>query len=220
MDIFIQLVINGLLLGGAYTIISLGLTLIFGVVRVVNFAHGEFLMVGMYLVYLIAAQFGVHPYLGLAPVAVILFALGALTQKGIIQPLLNADQHIQIFATVGVSTILLNLALVLFGANVLRAPVQLGTSAIDVGSYSMVSGQIITFVVGISLAVLLHLFMHRTYLGRALRAVAQHRYAATLMGVNVNNVYAIAFGLASSASPPACWRRSTRCSRPWARTSC
>ena len=148
----------------AYTIISLGLTLIFGVVRVVNFAHGEFLMVGMYLVYLIAAQFGVHPYLGLAPVAVILFALGALTQKGIIQPLLNADQHIQIFATVGVSTILLNLALVLFGANVLRAPVQLGTSAIDVGSYSMVSGQIITFVVGISLAVLLHLFMHRTYL--------------------------------------------------------
>ena len=95
MDIFIQLVINGLLLGGAYTIISLGLTLIFGVVRVVNFAHGEFLMVGMYLVYLIAAQFGVHPYLGLAPVAVILFALGALTQKGIIQPLLNADQHIR-----------------------------------------------------------------------------------------------------------------------------
>ena len=78
MDIFIQLVINGLLLGGAYTIISLGLTLIFGVVRVVNFAHGEFLMIGMYLVYLIAAQFGVHPYVGLVPVAVILFALGAL----------------------------------------------------------------------------------------------------------------------------------------------
>ena len=122
----------------------------------------------------------------------------------------------------GVSTILLNLALVLFGANVLRAPVQLGTSAIDVGSYSMVSGQIITFVVGISLAVLLHLFMHRTYLGRALRAVAQHRYAATLMGVNVNNVTPSrsAWARPSSASPPACWRRSTRCSRPWARTSC
>ena len=149
-------------------------------------------------VYLIAAQFGVHPYIGLVPVAVILFALGALTQKGIIQPLLNADQHIQIFATVGVSTILLNLALVIFGANVFRAPVQLGTSAIDVGNYSMVTGQLVTFVVGLSLAVLLHLFMHRTYLGRALRAVAQHRYAATLMGVNVNNVYAIAFGLGTA----------------------
>lgn len=198
MELFIQLVINGLLLGGAYTIISLGLTLIFGVVRVVNFAHGEFLMIGMYMVYLIAAQFGVHPYAGLVPVAVILFALGALTQKGIIQPLLNADQHIQIFATVGVSTILLNLALVIFGANVYRAPVELGTNAIDIGPYSMVTGQLVTFVIGLTLAVLLHLFMHRTYLGRALRAVAQHRYAATLMGVNVNNVYAIAFGLGTA----------------------
>src|SRR3546814_12020140 len=81
MDIFIQLLINGLLLGGAYTIISLGLTLIFGVVRVVNFAHGDFLMVGMYMIYLLAANFGVHPYVGLIPIAVILFALGALTRS-------------------------------------------------------------------------------------------------------------------------------------------
>src|SRR3546814_10246581 len=103
MDIFIQLLINGLLLGGAYTIISLGLTLIFGVVRVVNFAHGDFLMVGMYMIYLLAANFGVHPYVGLIPIAVILFALGALTQKVIIQPLLDSDEHIQIFATVGLS---------------------------------------------------------------------------------------------------------------------
>lgn len=198
MNIFIQLLINGLLLGGAYIIISLGLTLIFGVVRVVNFAHGEFLMIGMYLVYLIATQLGVHPYAGLIPVAVILFALGALTQKAIIQPLLNADEHIQIFATVGVSTVLLNLALMVFGANVFRAPAELGTSTLNVGPFSIVSGQLITFVVAICLAVLLHVFMHRTYLGRALRAVAQHRYAAMLMGVNVNNVYAIAFGLGTA----------------------
>src|SRR3546814_20220286 len=101
MDIFIQLLINGLLLGGAYTIISLGLTLIFGVVRVVNFAHGDFLMVGMYLVYLLAAHVGIHPYVGLIPIAVVLFALGALTQKVIIEPLLDSDEHIQLFATVG-----------------------------------------------------------------------------------------------------------------------
>lgn len=198
MDIFVQLVINGLLLGGAYTIISLGLTLIFGVVRVVNFAHGEFLMIGMYLVYLVATHLGVHPYAGLIPVAIVLFALGALTQKAIIQPLLNADEHIQIFATVGVSTILLNLALVIFGANVYRAPVELGTNVFNVGPYTVVTGQLITFVLGIGLAILLHLFMHRTYLGRALRAVAQHRYAAMLMGVNVNNVYVIAFGLGTA----------------------
>ncbi|MDQ8031315.1 branched-chain amino acid ABC transporter permease [Bordetella genomosp. 1] len=198
MDIFIQLLINGLLLGGAYIIISLGLTLIFGVVRVVNFAHGEFLMVGMYLVYLIATHLGVHPYAGLIPVVVILFALGALTQRLIIQPLLNSDEHIQIFATVGLSTILFNLALVVFGANVVRAPAELGTGVISAGGFTLVSGQVITFLVAIALTVLLHLFMHHTYLGRALRAVAQHRYAALLMGVNVNAVYVIAFGLGTA----------------------
>ena len=219
MDIFIQLVINGLLLGGAYTIISLGLTLIFGVVRVVNFAHGEFLMVGMYLVYLIAAQFGVHPLPG--PVAVILFALGALTQKGIIQPLLNADQHIQIFATVGVSTILLNLALVLFGANVLRAPVQLGTSAID--------GQLLDgerpdhhlrgrHQPGGAAAP-----VHAPHLpgpGAARRGPAPLRRHADGREREQRLRHRVRPGHGSSASPPACWRRSTRCSRPWARTSC
>ncbi len=198
MEIFIQLLINGLLLGGAYTIISLGLTLIFGVVRVVNFAHGEFLMIAMYMVYLLAAHLGVHPYLGLIPIAIILFALGALTQRAIIQPLLDADESIQIFATVGVSIILMNLALVIFGANVYRAPVELGTDAVSIGSYTIVTGQLFTFAIAIVLAILLHLFMHRTYLGRALRAVAQHRYAAMLMGVNVNAVYVIAFGLGTS----------------------
>ncbi|MFC4276567.1 branched-chain amino acid ABC transporter permease [Achromobacter aloeverae] len=198
MDILIQLIINGLLLGGAYAIISLGLTLIFGVVRVVNFAHGEFLMVGMYLVYLAASHFGIHPYVGLVPVAIILFALGAATQRLVIQPLLNADEHIQIFATVGISTILLNLALVVFGANVLRAPVELGTDSISVGNYAMVTGQLVTFLAALALAILLHLFMHRTYLGRALRAVAQHRYAAMLMGVNVKAVYVLAFGLGTA----------------------
>ncbi len=76
MDIFFQLIINGLLLGGAYMIISLGLTLIFGVVRVVNFAHGEFLMIGMYFVYLMAAHLGIHPYIGLVPAAIVLFGGG------------------------------------------------------------------------------------------------------------------------------------------------
>lgn len=198
MEIFIQLLINGLLLGGAYTIISLGLTLIFGVVRVVNFAHGEFLMVGMYMVYLISAHLGVHPYLGMIPIVIVLFALGALTQRLIIQPLLDADESIQIFATVGVSIILMNLALVVFGANVYRAPVELGTNVMSIGSYTIVTGQLFTFVIAIVLAILLHLFMHHTYLGRALRAVAQHRYAAMLMGVNVNVVYVIAFGLGTS----------------------
>jgi branched-chain amino acid transport system permease protein len=198
MDIFFQLLVNGLLLGGVYAIISLGLTLIFGVVRVVNFAHGEFLMVGMYLVYLMSIHLGVHPYVALVPVVIVLFALGAFMQKVVIEPLLDAGEEIQIFATVGVSILLMNLALVVFGADVFRAHVTVGTGSLAVGPLSLVTGQIFTFVVAIILAILLHLFMHRTYLGRALRAVAQHRYAAMLMGVNVKSVYVVAFGLGTA----------------------
>src|SRR5674476_1538868 len=118
MEIFIQLVVNGLLLGGTLAIISIGLTLIFGIVRVVNFAHGEFLMVGMYVVYLLHQHFGMHPYVASFIAVIILFFCGALMQRFVIQPLLNSDPHIQIFATVGVSTALLNLALLIFGADV------------------------------------------------------------------------------------------------------
>lgn len=198
MDIFIQLLINGLLLGGAYAIISIGLTLIFGVVRVVNFAHGEFLMVGMYAVYLLAAHLGWHPYQAAIPVALLLFVLGAGMQRFIIAPLLSAEPHIQIFASVGVSTALLNLALVLFGANVLSTEVTLGNGQLEFGPYSIVTGQLYTLVVALLLVAAMHVFLTRTHGGRAFRAVAQHRYAAALMGVNVPKTYILAFGLGSA----------------------
>jgi branched-chain amino acid transport system permease protein len=198
MEIFIQLAINGLLLGGAYAIISVGLTLIFGVVRVVNFAHGELLMIGMYAAYLLAAHLGWHPYASAIPLALLLFAVGAAMQRFIIQPLLNADSHIQIFATVGVSTALLNLALLIFGADVRPIPAATGSGTLELGAFNIVSGQLITFVAAIVLVGATHLFLISTHAGRAFRAVAQHRYAASLMGVNVNLVYILAFGLGSA----------------------
>jgi branched-chain amino acid transport system permease protein len=198
MEIFIQLVINGLLLGGAYAIISIGLTMIFGVVRVVNFAHGEFLMVGMYLVYLLAKHFGLHPYALAVPVALVLFAVGAAMQRFIIQPLLDAEPHIQIFASVGVSTVLLNLALVVFGADVLSTESTVGNSQLEFGAYSIVSGQLYTLIVALILVGAMHLFLTRSFAGRAFRAVAQHRYAAALMGVNVKRTYVMAFGLGAA----------------------
>lgn len=195
MSIFLQLLLNGLLLGGAYAIISIGLTLIFGVVRVVNFAHGEFLMVGMYVVWLLAQHMGLHPYASAALVALLLFGMGALIQRAVIQPLLSADAHIQIFATVGVSTVLLNLALLLFGADIRKADVTFGTEPMSLGSFTFVSGQVITFVVAIVVAVGMHMFLKHTYTGRAFRALAQNRVSAALMGVNVNKAYILAFGI-------------------------
>lgn len=198
MDIFLQLVVNGLLLGGAYAIISIGLTLIFGVIRVVNFAHGEFLMVAMYATYLFAAHLGWHPYVSIVPVAILLFGVGALMQRVIIQPLLHADGHIQIFATVGVSTALMNLALLVFGADVLATHTSIGTGTLFLGPISVGIGPLITLCVALLLVAGMHWFLHSTYLGRAFRAVAQHRYAASLMGVNVPLIYVLAFGVGSA----------------------
>lgn len=198
MDIFLQLVVNGLLLGGAYAIISIGLTLIFGVIRVVNFAHGEFLMVAMYAAYLFSTQLGWHPYVAVVPIAILLFGLGALMQRAIIQPLLSADGHIQIFATVGVSTALMNLALLVFGADVLAIQTDIGTGTIFLGAFSIGVGPLITLIVALLLVGGMHWFLKHTYLGRAFRAVAQHQYAASLMGVNVPVIYVLAFAIGSA----------------------
>jgi branched-chain amino acid transport system permease protein len=132
------------------------------------------------------------------PVALLLFALGVLIQRFIIQPLLSADAHIQIFATVGVSTALVNLALMIFGADVHPVDVSFGTEHLQFGDINIVSGQLITFAAALAVAGGVHLFLQRTYTGRAFRAVAQHRYAASLMGVNVKTTYVLAFGIGAA----------------------
>ncbi len=198
MDVLIQLVLNGILLGSMYAIISVGLTLIFGIVRVVNFAHGEFLMVGMYAAYLLAAKFGLHPYAATVPIVILLFAIGAAVQRFLIQPLLGAEEHIQIFATVGLSTALVNLALLVFGADLYSIPPSAAQGTVMVGGFSLVKGQLVMFVCALALVAGLHLFMQSTALGRAIRATAQNRTAALLMGVKVDQIYVIAFGIGAA----------------------
>jgi branched-chain amino acid transport system permease protein len=198
MEVFVQLLINGVLLGGIYAIISIGLTLIFGIVRVVNFAHGEFLMIGMYAVYLLNAHFGLHPYVSVLPAVVLLFIVGALVQRFIIQPLLSAEEHIQIFAMVGLSTALVNLALLIFGADLYSVRPSAARQAISIGGFSIVVGQLVMLISAVVLVAGLHLFMQQTWLGRGIRATAQNRMAARLMGVQVNRMYIIAFGLGAA----------------------
>ncbi|MFG1213311.1 branched-chain amino acid ABC transporter permease [Xanthobacter flavus] len=198
MDVLIQLVLNGILLGSMYAIISVGLTLIFGIVRVVNFAHGEFLMVGMYAAYLLAAKFGLHPYAAAVPIVILLFAIGAAVQRFLIQPLLGAEEHIQIFATVGLSTALVNLALLVFGADLYSIPPSAAQGTVMVAGFSLVKGQLVMFVCALALVAGLHLFMQSTALGRAIRATAQNRTAALLMGVKVDQIYVIAFGIGAA----------------------
>ena len=198
MEIFVQLLLNGLLLGGMYAIISIGLTLIFGVIRVVNFAHGELLMVGMYAVYLITKHLNMHPYVSAGPVIVLLFIIGVAIQRFIIQPLLNSDPEIQIFATVGLSTALMNLGLLVFGANMFSVNVPALRNTINIGQISLLNANIIMFASALALVFVLHNFLTRTYFGKAIRATSQNRFAAPLMGINVNRVYIVTFGIGSA----------------------
>ena len=198
MDVLSQLILNGIMLGSMYAIIAVGLTLIFGIVRVVNFAHGEFLMVGMYAVFLLNKHLGLHPYVAALPVIVLLFVMGALIQRFIIQNLLGADEHIQIFATVGLSTALINLALIFFGADLHSVSAPVARVSVPLGPFTVLSGHLVILSAAIALVVWLHVFMQRTALGRAIRATAQNRYAAQLMGVKVERIYIISFGLGAA----------------------
>ena len=195
MDIFLQLISNGLLLGGSFAIISIGLTLIFGIVRVVNFAHGEFLMIGMYGAYFMSNALGAHPYWTALPLMLALFVVGAVVQRFVIQPLLDSEPAIQIFATVGIQIALTNLALLAFGADTLSLQTPSVREQFSIGPVQIVSGHAVSLAAAVVLVVGLELFFRKTFLGRAIRATAQHRYAAQLMGVNVNHIYIVSFGI-------------------------
>jgi branched-chain amino acid transport system permease protein len=168
-------------------------------VRVVNFAHGEFLMLGMYGTFLGSTHFGVHPYwmaVGLVPA---FFVAGAAIQAFILQPLLHSEyEHAQIFATVGLSIALTNLALLLFSANVFSTPSYGVRNSIAIGPIQVLDGELTIFICGVLLAFGLHSFLQRTHLGRAIRAVSQNRAAAALMGININRIYAITFGIGTA----------------------
>jgi len=199
MTTFLQVLLNGLMLGGLFAIVAIGLTLIFGIVKVVNFAHGEFLMAGMFVTWLITTRLGLHPYASVIIVVPMMFLLGALTQRVLIQPLMSAeDDHVQIFATVGLSTAMINLALLIFGADIANTPNFNLRTPIEIGPVRILTGQLYIFIAAIILVIALQLFLKNSQTGRAIRAVAQHRVAAELMGVNVPRIYILSFGLGAA----------------------
>ncbi|MBC3772914.1 ATP-binding cassette domain-containing protein [Brucella melitensis] len=199
MTTFLQILLNGLMLGGLFAIVAVGLTLIFGIVKVVNFAHGEFLMAGMFVTWLITTKLGLHPYAAVIIVLPAMFILGALTQRLLIQPLMASDDgHAQIFATVGLSTAMINLALLIFGADIANTPNFGLRTPIEIGPLRVLTGQVFIFLGAIVLVVALQLFLKNSQTDRAIRAVAQHRSAAELMGVNVSRIYILCFGLGAA----------------------
>jgi branched-chain amino acid transport system permease protein len=193
-----QSLISGILMGGIYALVSIGLTLIFGVMNVVNFAHGEFLMLAMYLTFWVFHYFQIDPYISLFIVTPALFLIGALTQRYLIQHLIQAEHYTQIFATVGISTVMANAALFFWKADYRMVKTPYMSSTLNFSDLVVSYPRLISFLMAIAITVLLFLFLKHTYLGRAIRATAQDNTGAKLMGVNINRVYIFTFGLGSA----------------------
>ena len=196
MDLMLgQVLISGILLGGIYALISMGLTLIFGVTLIVNFAHGEFMMLSMFAASVLSQQYGLDPYVAVIPIAALAFLAGAATQRIIIQPLLNASHASQIFVTMGLSITLMNVALMVWGADFQSVRTPYEAVVLPLGPWSVGVPRLVTFLVAVAMMVGLMLFLNRTYMGKAITAVSQDRMAALLMGIDVNRVYVVAFGI-------------------------
>lgn len=196
--ILLQLIVNGLLLGGIYALISIGLTLIFGVVRVINFAHGEFLMLSMYITYFSYTFLGMNPYLSLVVGVPLMFFTGMAIDQLIIRPLRDAPAYMQVFATVGLSIVLLNLALFLFTGDYQSIHMAFAEKTFHLGSLSLSYARLIIFFAAILVSVGLFLLLRYTNIGKQIRAIAQDRMAAKLMGINLNRIYMLTFAIGTA----------------------
>jgi branched-chain amino acid transport system permease protein len=191
-----QAVINGLLIGGIYALVSIGVTLIFGVVKIVNFAQGEFVMIGMYMSFFLATRLGIDPLASLLLTMPALFVIGMLVQQFLIRRVLALGDMPQIFLTFALSLLLMNVVLLLFSANYRTVQTPYTEAALHLGSLYVSVAKLIAFAVAMGLSAALWVFLRATDLGKAMRAAAQNRDVAMLMGINPDRVFAVAVGVA------------------------
>ncbi|HVF89486.1 MAG TPA: branched-chain amino acid ABC transporter permease [Blastocatellia bacterium] len=191
---------SGTLTGGIYALIGIGLTVIFGVMRVVNFAHGALVMVGMYATYFLFTYLGIDPFLSLAVVIPVMFAVGVALEKTLIEPVLKAPERNQILLTEGISIVLINTALLLFTANYLTMTTSYAGATARFGGVSVSLPQLGAFAVALAITAMLYLFLMKTDTGRQIRAAAQDAEAAQILGINIKRVQALTFGLGVAAA--------------------
>ena len=197
MDQIINVLVFGILLGGIYGLVSIGLNLIFGVVRIVNFAQGELVMFGMYGSYYAYAQFGINPYLSVLVVAPLVGLLGVAIQRLVIHPLRD-ESNMQIFATFGLLIMFQNIMLAVSRGEAYSIGGQVGSTVLTVGDLKISVVRLVTFVAVTLITVGLHLFLSRTMAGKSIRAVTQDKRAARAMGINVERTFLITFGLGAA----------------------
>lgn len=194
MDQILNVLVFGILLGGIYGLVSIGLNLIFGVVRIVNFAQGELVMFGMYGSYYAYTHLGLNPYVAALIVAPLVGLIGMAIQRLVIQPLHN-EPNMQIFATFGLLMMFQNIMLAVSRGEAVSIGGQVGASVLAVGDMKISVVRLVTFIATTLITIGLHLFLSRTMAGKSIRAVTQDKRSARVMGINVERTFLYTFGL-------------------------
>lgn len=191
-----QLIVFGLLLGGIYGLVALGLTMIFGVMDVINFAHGAFMVVAMYTVWYVSGVLGLNPMLFIPLAVVVLFVLGIVIHLGTIAPIMEAPQENQLIVTFGVLLILVSTVEMVFTPDPQNYDLDLGS--IELMGVFVPEGQLYAMVIAILAVIGTWLFLQRTMLGRAIRATADNRDGAQYVGINVPKIDYLTFGIGAA----------------------
>jgi len=198
LPLLLQSIVSGILMGGVYSLIAIGLTLIFGVMRIINFAHGSFMMLGMFTTYWLFILLGIHPYLSLLISIPVLFVLGLFVERFLIAQVLNAPEHNQLLLTLGISLFIENFALFLWSPNFRTLDIGYLKKAVTVGTVMISFPKVIAFLFAILLTGLLYYFLKNTDLGKAIRASSEEKEGALTVGINLKRIYYVAFGIGTA----------------------
>ena len=198
MNLLLQFLVDSILLGGLYTLMAIGFSLSFGVTRIINFAHGEFIMLGAYGAFWIFKIWGVDPLIAMPAIILLGFATGWLVFNSLIKRVLAAPNINQILLTFGIGLVIQHIAVILWSGNSRSTTPEYALQALTLGEVFIPYGRLIGCAVAVALVALLIAWLRITEGGRAVRAVAQDEDAATLMGINVKAIYALSFAISSA----------------------
>jgi branched-chain amino acid transport system permease protein len=198
LEVYLTQVVSGVLAGLVYGLSALGLSVIFGVCRIVNFAHGEMMVIGMYLALLIFRGFGLDPLMSIPIVGALLFAFGYALQAGVINRLIDVPDYMQFVLLAAVAIIMVSGCLMLFGPNAQNVPLSYAYDSYEIGPILVDKARVLAGASALAVAAALGAFFRWTWTGKAIRACADNIVGARVVGLNVNRLFALAFGLGSA----------------------
>jgi branched-chain amino acid transport system permease protein len=197
-EVYLNVAVSGLLTGLVYGLMALGLSVIFGVVRVVNFAHGEMMTIAMYMAVVLFTGWRLDPLVMMAPIAAVLFVLGYAMQRGLINPFINRPEHSQFMLLVAVALIMVNGLLIVFGPDAQGVQTSYSFASFALGPLIIDANKLYAGIAALAVAAGLFAFFRLTLTGKAIRACADNYTGALVVGLDVHRLYALTFGIGAA----------------------